>query len=191
VALARADPQSADLRPRFLGRRSPAPTSTVAYAGLVTRGIALVIDGLLIDAAALAVAGAVLLLESIFAPSGRHHVLGVAAGAVLFAVWAVVYFTAFWSSTGQTPGSRVMQIQVTRSDGSSPGVGRALIRLVWMVLSLPLLWGYLLVLFTPRRRAAFDLAAGTVVTIAPSLPALAPLRRGAQSRGIEPPSTVP
>src|SRR5947209_8573240 len=91
----------------------PNPDSGVAYAGLVTRAIAIVIDALLIDAAALTVTGAVLLVESVFNASHRHHSLAGAVGAVLFFVWVVSYFSVFWTNTGQTPGSRVMQIRVT------------------------------------------------------------------------------
>jgi uncharacterized RDD family membrane protein YckC len=168
----------------------------VAYAGLVTRAIAIVIDALLIDAAALAVTGAVLLLESIFGPSRDLHVLAIVAGGVLFFVWVACYFVTFWTTTGQTPGSRVMQIRLARADPGHVGTGRALVRLAGMVLSLPLLWGYLPILWTARRRTAFDLMAGTVVIVDP--PLLPIVRRGGSaqvtgvhSSGIEPPTTVP
>jgi len=128
----------------------------MVYAGLVTRAIAIVIDAVLINVAALAVSGAALLVESIFARSSTHHAVAIAVGSVLFFVWVVGYFAVFWTTTGQTPGSRVMQIRVTRLDGGPLGWRRALVRLVWMVLSLPLFWGYLPVLFTARRRAVFD-----------------------------------
>ena len=176
-------------------RAGPAP-GPVAYAGLVTRTIAMVIDALLIDAAALAATGAALLLRSVFQPSGNHHILAILTGGALFFVWVGAYFVTFWTTTGQTPGSRVMQIRLTRADGGPVGTGRALVRLTGMVLSLPLLWGYLPILWTARRRAAFDLLAGTVVAV---VPALLPAGRGhglprptgGQPSGIEPPSTVP
>jgi hypothetical protein len=64
-----------------------------------------------------------------------------------------------------------------------------------MVLSLPLFWGYLLILWTERRRTVFDVAAGTVVTIAPPAPRLdgdgSSRILHAHTSGIEPPSTVP
>lgn len=169
--------------------------SAVAYGGLITRAIAFVIDALLIDAAALSVTGAVLLLQSVFAVSGKFHTLAIAVGGVLFFVWVAGYFTVFWTTTGQTPGSRVMQIRVARPDGTRLGVRRALVRLAWMVLSLPLLWGYLPILWTRRRRTVFDLMAGTVVTLAPPAPPIDPRGlAGARHRhasGIEPPTTVP
>jgi uncharacterized RDD family membrane protein YckC len=167
----------------------------VEYAGLVTRAIAIVADALLIDAAALIVTGAVLLLESVLSVSNRHHNLAVTIGGVLFFVWVAGYFLAFWTTTGQTPGSRMMQIRVARPDGKRIGPRRALVRLAWMVLSLPLLWGYLPVLWTARRRAVFDLMAGTVVeTVRPPAPAVT--RPGSRrppvyGSGIEPPTVVP
>jgi uncharacterized RDD family membrane protein YckC len=183
------------------GDRDPGATAgpmpgQVVYAGLVTRAIAIVIDALLIDAAAIAVTGAVLLLESVFGPSSNHHALAIVAGGALFFVWVACYFVTFWTTTGQTPGSRVMQIRLARADRGHVGTGRALVRLAGMVLSLPLLWGYLPILWTARRRTAFDLMAGTVVMVVPALLPIAPRGGSAQvtgvhSSGIEPPTTVP
>lgn len=150
---------------------SPGPPG-VEYSGLVTRAIAIVIDAVLIDVVSFAVAGAVLLVESVFKVSGKHHTLAVTIGTVLFIAWVVGYFLTFWTTTGQTPGSRVMQIRVVRPDGKRIGPRRALVRLAWMVLSLPLFWGYWPVLWTARRRTVPDLVAGTVVTVAPTVPRL-------------------
>lgn len=169
---------------------APALGADRAYAGLVTRAIAIVIDVALIELAALVVSGAWALLLSLFQISQPSRGWVIVGASVLFFVWVVGYFAFFWTSTGQTPGSRVMQIRVTRSDGTRVGPGRALVRLVWMVLSLPLLWGYLPILFTSYRRTFFDLMAGTVVTVLPSVPPPG-RRRRAQASGIEPPSTVP
>jgi uncharacterized RDD family membrane protein YckC len=173
----------------------PNLSSGVAYAGLVTRAIAIVIDGLLIDVAALSVTGAVLLVESLFNVTNRNSALAGAVGVVLFFVWVVSYFAVFWTATGQTPGSRVMQIRVTRPDGTRVRPLRAFIRLVGMVVSLPLFWGYLPILWTRRRRSACDFMAGTVVTVVPSMPRTG--RHGSAGpshphpSGIEPASTVP
>jgi uncharacterized RDD family membrane protein YckC len=184
-----------DVGPPSLNGGGLSSGADVEYAGLVTRAIAIVADALLIDAAALIVTGAVLLLESVLRVSNRHHNLAVVIGSVLFFVWVAGYFVAFWTTTGQTPGSRMMQIRVARPDGKRIGPRRALVRLAWMVLSLPLFWGYLPVLWTPRRRAVFDLMAGTVVetTRPPASEVTRPGSRQAPvyGSGIEPPSTVP
>ncbi len=169
---------------------APGPDSKAGYAGLVTRAIAIMIDAVLIDMAALAVTGAVLLVRSVFNVSRRHHGLASAVGLVLFSVWVAGYFCFFWSTTGQTPGSRVMQIRVTRVDGTRVRLRGAFIRLAGMVLSLPLFWGYVPILWTPRRRGVCDVLAGTVVTVSPPNLGTA---RGArpQARGSEPRTTVP
>jgi uncharacterized RDD family membrane protein YckC len=149
-----------------IAEAQPAPDGD-EYAGLVTRAIAITIDALLINVAALAVTGAVLMLESLFSISHKHNKLAALIGAIVFAVWLITYFAVFWTTTGQTPGSRVMHIRVTRTDGGRLRPRGALIRLGGMAISLPLFWGYLPVLTNARRRAAFDVLARTVVRIVP------------------------
>ncbi len=88
----------------------------VAYAGLVTRTIAIVVDVLLIDAAALAVTGAALLVGSVFSISTKHHeAVWAVIGGATFVLWVIVYFVGFWTTTGQTPGNRLMHISVVAS----------------------------------------------------------------------------
>jgi uncharacterized RDD family membrane protein YckC len=140
------------------------PDEPVVYVGLVSRLIGVTIDALVIDAAALAVSGAVLLVFSVFSVAGSNHLLAIGLGGVAFFVWVVSYFGVFWTTTGQTVGSRVMQIRVTRTDGSRLRPRHALMRLAGMVISLPLFWGYLPVLTTSRRRGVPDMIAGTIVT---------------------------
>jgi uncharacterized RDD family membrane protein YckC len=97
--------------------------------------------------------------------SSKHHPVATALGAVLFAIWLIAYFLVFWTTTGQTPGSRVMQIRVVRVDGTRLRPRHALARLAGMALSLPLVWGYLPILTSARRRGVCDAIAGTVVTV--------------------------
>jgi uncharacterized RDD family membrane protein YckC len=145
----------------------PADAVKTVYVGLVTRAIAIVLDALLIDVVALAVTGAVLLIFSVFSITNRHHAVGVAIGGAAFVVWVIGYFVAFWSTTGQTPGNRVMHIRVVRTDGSRLRPRHALVRLAAMVISLPLFWGYLPILTNARRRGVPDSLAGTVVIDGP------------------------
>jgi len=138
------------------------------YAGVVTRLIATTLDAVVINAAAFAVAGAVLLVFSVFAVTGRNHPVAIVLGGVAYLVWVVSYFGVFWTTTGQTPGDRVMEIRVTLTNGSRLRPRHALMRLVGMVISLPLFWGYVPILISPRRRGVPDLVAGTIVTHAPA-----------------------
>src|SRR4029077_7916662 len=93
-----------------------------------------------------------------------------AIGAVALVLWGAAYFVTFWSTTGQTPGARVMRFRVLApgADRGHIGPKRAIVRLIGMVLAaIPLLAGYFIVLFDDRRRALQDYIAGTVVIDAP------------------------
>jgi uncharacterized RDD family membrane protein YckC len=148
------------------------PPASPSYVGLVTRMIALTLDAVLIDLVAVVVSGAVLVVLSVFSVAGdKLRPVLIVIGSVLFVVWVVSYFVVLWTTTGQTIGSRVMAIQVVRSDGSRLKPRHALVRLAGMAISLPLFWGYLPILVSAKRRAVFDVMAGTIVTVAPALPA--------------------
>jgi uncharacterized RDD family membrane protein YckC len=143
----------------------PPPPERVegGYAGLVTRTIAFAVDAALIDIAAAAVGGVVLLILSIFPVSHDARTVLAAVGGIAFVAWGIAYFVTFWTTTGQTPGNRVMEIQVVRADHSALRPRHALVRLVGMVISLPLLWGYIPILLGDRRRGVHDVLSGTEV----------------------------
>jgi uncharacterized RDD family membrane protein YckC len=144
-------------------------SGSLEYAGVVTRTIAIVLDALLVTVAALAVAGAALLTFAVFSIKTKHHTFTVVIGAVAFLVWATSYFAFFWTTTGQTPGARLMHIRVIRFDGTRMRPRNALIRLGAMVISLPLFWGYVPILTSARRRGVPDALAGTVVSVVDDL----------------------
>jgi uncharacterized RDD family membrane protein YckC len=141
-------------------REEPAPTP---YVGIVTRAIAFAIDALVIDAVAIIVGAIVALVFSILPPAHIADGVAVAIGAVAFALWLIGYFTTFWTATGETPGNRLLRIKVQREDGTRLRPRHALARLVGMVLSAPLLLGFLPILVTERRRGLHDWMAGSVV----------------------------
>ena len=84
---------------------------------------------------------------------------------MLWLVWAVAYFVTFWSTTGQTPGNRLLRIKVVRArDGGVPRPRQSLIRFVGLTLAaIPLGAGFLPILFDDRRRGLQDMLARTVV----------------------------
>jgi uncharacterized RDD family membrane protein YckC len=88
-----------------------------------------------------------------------------ACGGVAFVLWSIAYFVVFWSTTGQTPGDRLMHIRVCRADdGGMLRPRQALLRFGAMVLAaLPLFAGFLPVLVDDRRRGLHDMIARTVV----------------------------
>jgi uncharacterized RDD family membrane protein YckC len=135
------------------------------YAGLATRTLAFALDALIIDVLIVFVGAVVALCLSLLdIPSEIRAVLA-AIGAMVALVWSVAYFVFFWSATGQTPGNRVMHIDVQDADTGAPISGRrALVRLGGLVLSAIILCiGFLLILFDRERRALHDRLVGTVV----------------------------
>ena len=90
------------------------------YAGFVTRAIAFAIDVALIDLAAAIVAIVVGLGISALRRARRRRHAPVAIGGVAYLLWFVAYFATFWSTTGQTPGARVMGVRVVCARGGEP-----------------------------------------------------------------------
>ena len=138
------------------------------YAGFVTRAIAFAIDVALIDLAAAFVAIVVGLGMSALDVPDVIVTITIAVGAVVYVAWFVGYFATFWSTTGQTPGARVMGVRIVCANGGgSVRLGAAVVRLGGMVLAaIPLFAGFLLILVDDRRRGLQDRLARTVVVYA-------------------------
>jgi uncharacterized RDD family membrane protein YckC len=150
----------------------PEAPASAGYAGLATRLLAFVADVLFIDVAAWLVAGLVVVAASVFGLSQDVQKVLIAGGAVIGALWAAGYFMFFWSTTGQTPGNRIMRIRVKRDDGDAPiSVGHALARVAGLVVSALLLFiPFLLILVDDRRRGLHDRMGRSVVVYVPRLP---------------------
>ena len=133
------------------------------FGGVASRGIALVVDALLAQLAFLVLAASVSLVAWLAGASHR----GVLGGALAGGGWLIVvatYFTAFWASTGQTPGMHLVGVRVRTGAGKTPGIVRSLVRCAGLVVSiLTLGLGFLPALVDRRRRALPDFLAGTVV----------------------------
>jgi uncharacterized RDD family membrane protein YckC len=83
-------------------------------------------------------------------------------------VWTIAYFVTFWSSTGQTPGNRLLRIRVCDARDRTPlRPWRSFMRLVYLMLAaLPLFAGFLPILVDSRRRGVHDMLARSVVVSA-------------------------
>jgi uncharacterized RDD family membrane protein YckC len=139
------------------------------YAGFVTRAIAFAIDVALIDLAAATVAVVVGLgISALDVPHGVKTV-AIAVGGVAYVVWSIGYFAMFWSTTGQTPGSRVMGVRVLCASRDEPvRLRAAFVRLGGMVLAaIPFCAGFFLILVDDKRRGLQDRLARTVVVYVP------------------------
>lgn len=158
---------------RVHGEPVAAPAAP-AYQGLVTRAIAFSVDAAAINLAAMAVGVAMGLALSILElPNGVQNALYGLGGIAYFA-WTVGYFVIFWSTTGQTPGNRLLHIRVCdAAGGRTIRPRRALLRLVCLMLAaLPCLAGFLPILVDDRRRGLHDMLARTVVVGAEPEPAV-------------------
>jgi uncharacterized RDD family membrane protein YckC len=143
------------------------PRVSVSYAGIATRGIALAVDAAVANAIVLLIAALVALIGSLVGDL-RPEWLVALLTAVGWISLLVGYFTLFWSTTGQTPGMRLMRLRVVTADGARVHFLRALIRVVFLGLCIvPLGAGFLPVLFDERRRGCHDLVARTVVIYVP------------------------
>ena len=151
---------AAGLDQRLVLRPSEAPT----FAGVASRGIALVVDALAIVAATVALGAAAGLVAALV---GGVHPQWLAQ--LLLSLAAVVvaagYFSIFWSTVGQTPGMRLLNLRVLpQRAGTSLSLWRSLVRTLGLALAIiPCFLGFLPTLFDRRRRALPDYLAGTVV----------------------------
>jgi uncharacterized RDD family membrane protein YckC len=139
------------------------PRQPHVYAGLATRGIAFVTDVVLVNVVFLVGSALVALVGSLFGKLRPEWLVGALVGGGWLIV-VTVYFVAFWSATGQTPGMRMMRLRIATGSGRRPGVVRSVIRLIGLALAIiPLFAGFLPVLVDRRRRALQDFLAGTLV----------------------------
>jgi uncharacterized RDD family membrane protein YckC len=141
----------------------PPRAEPARYGGIVTRALALATDTVLAILLVMAAVGIVSLVSSIVGDLGPGWLVGTLLGAGWVLI-AGAYFVLFWSSTGQTPGMRLLRLRVRGPDGRAPSIGRSIVRFIGLVLSIiPLFAGFIPVLFTERRRGLADYMAGTVV----------------------------
>jgi uncharacterized RDD family membrane protein YckC len=145
------------------------------YAGLITRAIAFAVDCAIVQLAGVVVGVVVGLALSILQTPDNVDKALFAIGGFLFVVWSMAYFVTFWSTTGQTPGNRLMRIRVRRAAGDEPLRPRtAFLRLIGLFLAaLPLLLGFVPILLNDRRRGLQDFLARSVVVNVPEKAAAA------------------
>ena len=138
-------------------------TARIRYAGIATRALALALDVAIVQVIVFTGAAVFALVASLVGGVQMDTVARVLAAAA-WAATAGGYFVLFWSTTGQTPAMRVMDITVSAEDGTPPSLWRSIVRLIGLVLAIiPLFAGFLPVLVDNRRRGIHDMLADTVV----------------------------
>jgi uncharacterized RDD family membrane protein YckC len=135
------------------------PAPHVGYAGLITRAVAVGIDAL-----AVIIGAVVNLIASLLGHQGQVSVVVALLGGAAWIAWSALYFTVFWSVTGQTPGDRLMGIRVYSTISDRIRIRQSFVRYWAMLLAaLPLGAGFLPVLTDDQRRGLHDRIARTVV----------------------------
>lgn len=153
------DPDVAPLPP------APAAPAPPSYVGLATRVLAFAADAVVINVVGWFVAVVIGLgLSLLDLPQSVRDVLLV-IGSFIGLVWAYSYFVFFWSTTGQTPGNRLLGFRVIDArTGQPPRPGRAARRVLMLIVAaIPLCAGFLWILVDDRRRGWHDLLSRTVV----------------------------
>jgi uncharacterized RDD family membrane protein YckC len=150
------------------GGGAPLPLSeeelTHPFAGIVTRSVAIAIDG---GAAAALFAVAAIGVSGALAALGLADVGTAASLLGTSAVWLVFvvgYFVICWSTTGQTIGMRMMGLRLVTRENHPPNLCRSVVRYFAQFLSILLLFsGVIMIMIQSQRRALHDLIAGTFV----------------------------
>jgi uncharacterized RDD family membrane protein YckC len=138
----------------------------VPFAGIATRAVALAVDVAIAQVIVFA-GGAIFALVGSLVADVRLDAFGRVLAAAAWLAVVGAYFTLFWSTAGQTPGMRLLGLRVVTADGSHPGVGRSVVRVIGLGLAIvPLFLGFVPVLVDARRRGLQDFMAGTVVLYA-------------------------
>jgi uncharacterized RDD family membrane protein YckC len=140
-------------------------TASGASAGVVTRGLALVLDAVLVVVVLVGgawMAAVVVDLVRFRAPAAPE------LSATAWRIVAVSVFCAYnvvgWWLFGRTVGKALLGLRVETANGNSVPLWRSCLRILGYPLSALFLGlGFAMALVVPRRRALHDLLAGTQV----------------------------
>jgi uncharacterized RDD family membrane protein YckC len=142
------------------------------YAGVGSRIVAIIIDGIIlwIITAALAIPfGLQAMMFSMMDVSSALNPLAtigaVLSFAVLTAVINLLYFTYLEGTSGQTLGKKLMSIKVTKEDGKQPTMTDAFVRTILRIIDgiAVYLLGFIVVIASEKKQRIGDMAAHTIV----------------------------
>jgi len=147
------------VRRLFFRRPRVLPTDR---AGFVSRGLAMVVDGVFVNLAFTAFVALLTLGANIFGGNGEGGSgLAIAIGSTAWLSFGAIYLVGFWSLAGQTPGMRFLGIRLAEERLSPRRSIRRLVGLGLSVLAFGI--GFLGVVFGERRRAWEDRFSGSEV----------------------------
>jgi uncharacterized RDD family membrane protein YckC len=151
------------------------------HAGAVSRGLAMVVDGVFVNLAFTAFAALATLLANAFGGNADGgSAFAIAVGSTAWLAFGAVYLVSFWSLAGQTPGMRFLGI---RLNVERLPFGRSVKRLLGLGLSVLVFGlGFLGVVFGAQRRGWADRFASTSVVYDDRRPEPAPWSQLAAAR---------
>jgi uncharacterized RDD family membrane protein YckC len=165
-AARRADTVVEDASRRVL--RRPRRERRPIFAGAFSRLLALAIDAGIVYGSLILISAAIAALVSTLASGDQEG--GPVVLALGFFAWsliAIAYLAVFWSGAGRTPGMSFVAIRMLSEEGEAVRPGQAIRRALWLAISaLPLLLGFVGILFDHERRGWPDRRARTVVCYA-------------------------
>jgi len=148
------------------------PQINVRWAGFWARGVAFLIDLIILDLLflILALTGSFAMgisLRSIHLEIPSEELVLFLLGLYLL-IWFLLnsaYFIFFLGYGGQTPGKMLLRIRVLKKDQQPLTWGRAVLRTLGYLISGFLLLGigFLMIAFHPQKRGLHDLISGTLV----------------------------
>jgi uncharacterized RDD family membrane protein YckC len=140
-------------------------TQTTTYAGVISRGIAFLVDAT--TAALMATVGfqiTVAVLSTFRVTDASFVGSGKAAGlAVSLPLVFAAYCAGWWTLMGRTPGMMLFGVRVVKRDGTAPGLWRSAVRAVGYWISSILMLGFIWVAIDRRHQGFHDKLAGTFV----------------------------
>jgi uncharacterized RDD family membrane protein YckC len=144
-------------------------------AGIVSRTLAMLIDGVFVNLSFTAIVAVATLVDNAFGGGGGASGYAIAIGSTAWLALGALYLVGFWSLAGQTPGMRFVGV---RLDQPRLPPRRAIRRLLGFGLSVATFGiGFLGIVFGERRRAWEDRFSGAGVIYDERRPEPAPWSR--------------
>lgn len=144
---------------RIFFRRRRAVASD--HAGFISRALAMLIDGIIVNLSFTALIAVVTLIDNAFGGGGDASNFAIVIGSTAWLALGALYLAGFWSLAGQTPGMRFVGIRLNTPRLS---LRRSIKRLIGLGLSVITFGiGFLGIVFREQRRAWEDRFSGTDV----------------------------
>ncbi len=129
----------------------------MSYAGPVSRGLAFLVDTIVLAATAVAGLGAVVVVATAL---GRPVHASVPVAGTVLPVLLFLYLGGFWSLAGRTPGMALPGVRVVTARRTRPSLPTSVVRAI-VAIAFPV--GFLWALPDRRRQAVHDKLARTFV----------------------------